>query len=303
MNQLGVGWGFAANTFLTEDETDKQLAELVSLAAIAEEARFDSVWVGDHVLWRTPVVDALTVLSAFAATTRSIKLGTAVYLLGLRQPFIAVKAITSLNALSQSRLMLGVGVGGENPAEYQACGVAVSERGKRLDAALRALKAQWTPDGDAPLARPAGARPPILIGGRSDRARRRVLRYGDAWLPAFVSPNRIREESQLLNAASEREIGIVLHAYVCTGKDHTAATEEASRYLCAVYGTSAAALMRYTFTGPAEHCAEQLQSYLEAGAVGVVLRPATWRQRHQLEDWAEHLLPALPALVAPRENA
>ena len=90
-----------------------------------EELGFDSLWVSEHMLFFVPTFDAITVLAAFAARTQRILLGSAVLLLPLRHPTVVAKEVASLDIISNGRIILGVGVGGEFPREFVACGVPV----------------------------------------------------------------------------------------------------------------------------------------------------------------------------------
>jgi alkanesulfonate monooxygenase SsuD/methylene tetrahydromethanopterin reductase-like flavin-dependent oxidoreductase (luciferase family) len=284
-----VQWGFAVNNFYSGGQDE--VREIVALGPEAEAAGFDSLWLGDHVLWHTPIIDALVLAGAYAATTKRIRLGTAILLLGLRQPGIATKTITSLNVMSEGRVILGVGVGGENPAEFEFAGVPHNERGRRLDEALRVLLEQW--DGPEPAqVDPVGPRPEIVVGGRSDASRRRIERFRAGWLASFVSPRRIRDEAELF-AGMAHPVPIVLNVYLRTGSDSEETKREAGAFLSRAYAMDEGPLMRYTVAGTVEECAEQLNAYAEAGVEHFVLRPAAWDQRDQLDQWAGDLLPAL----------
>src|SRR5262249_56625510 len=122
-----------------------------------------------------------TLLATYAGITRLLRLGSAVYLLALRHPTVAAKVTSTLDAVSGGRLIFGVGVGGENPKEFEACGVPHAERGARVTEGIDVVRALWR-DSPAtfkgrftqfegvsidpkPVQRPA---PPIWIGGRSD---------------------------------------------------------------------------------------------------------------------------------------
>jgi alkanesulfonate monooxygenase SsuD/methylene tetrahydromethanopterin reductase-like flavin-dependent oxidoreductase (luciferase family) len=289
----GLQFGFAVNTFYGGDPVE--LTEMMRLGSDAEAARFDSVWVGDHLLWHTPIVDAFTLLATFASSTTRVELGTAIYLLGLRQRATAAKGLTSLSALSGGRLVLGVGVGGENPEEFAAAQVDHAQRGKLLDAAMEYFLEIWrtNPDG----IEPTGAPPRLLVGGRSNASRRRILRFDAGWLAAFVSPRRIAEERALLAEQAGKEVHTALHGYMLCGDDAAAVRREAGRFLSHVYAMPEEPLMRYTIAGTPEQCVEQIGAYVEAGVTELVLRPAGWDQREQLDLWAENILPATAALV------
>ena len=96
--------------------------QFVESARLAEELGFDAVWVGDHLHMPAPNYDSVVAMAAVAATTERVKLGFGVMLLGLRQPAWAAKQLTTIDALAPGRLLLGVGVGGEFPEEFEAAG-------------------------------------------------------------------------------------------------------------------------------------------------------------------------------------
>jgi alkanesulfonate monooxygenase SsuD/methylene tetrahydromethanopterin reductase-like flavin-dependent oxidoreductase (luciferase family) len=287
-------WGFAVNNFYLGGTED--IRTMMRLGSEVEEAGFDSVWLGDHVLWHTPIVDAIALLGAFTATTERLEIGTAILLLGLRQPGIATKTLTSLNAMSGGRLVLGVGVGGENPAEFEFAGVRHAERGKLLDEALRVLSEQWDAP-DSARVEPTGPPPEILIGGRSGAARRRIERFQAGWLASFVSPKRIREEVEIFRTQMSHEVPVALNVYVRTHRSSEDARREAGAFLSRAYAMEEGPLMRYTVAGTPEECAEQLRAYADAGVETFVLRPAAWDQEQQLREWSAELLPLLRSPV------
>jgi len=273
---MPLQWGFAVNNFYAGDPDE--IGTMIRLGAEVEEAGFDSVWLGDHVLWHTPIVDAIALLGAFAATTGRIEIGTAILLLGLRQPGIAAKTLTSLNAMSEGRLVVGVGVGG------------------RLDEALRVLTDQWdAPAG--PRVEPTGPRPPLLIGGRSDATQRRIKRFEAGWLASFVSPRRIREEIEIFRTQMSHEVPVALNVYLRTDESSDEAHRQAGAFLSRAYAMDEGPLMRYAVAGTPAECADQLHAYADAGVERFVLRPAAWDQRQQLLDWSADLLPRLRAEV------
>src|SRR5262249_44701080 len=183
--------------------------------------------------------ESLTLLSSYVGVTKRIKLGTAVYLLALRSPAVAAKAAATLDVLSDGRLIFGVGVGGENPKEFEVCGVPHGERGARVNEAIDVVRALWRDspasfhgrftsfDGVSvdpkPVQQPG---PPIWIGGRSDAALRRAARQGDGWISYVVhaaryaqSAARIREEA---DRAGRKLDGFAYShlAFVTIGRDY-----------------------------------------------------------------------------------
>ena len=110
------------------------------MARRIEDVGFDSIWVGDHVSFYIPILESLTTLAFVAGVTERVRLGTAVYLVPLRHPTTTAKVASTLDVLSNGRLTLGVGVGGEFPPEFEACGVPVNERGSRTNEGLQILR-------------------------------------------------------------------------------------------------------------------------------------------------------------------
>src|SRR5262245_23894720 len=118
-------------------------AEQWALARRVESLGYDSLWTGDHVSFHNPLYESLTLLASYASITSRVRLGTAVYLLALRHPTVAAKITSTLDALSGGRLVFGVGVGGENPREFEACGVPHRERGARVTEGIDVVRALW----------------------------------------------------------------------------------------------------------------------------------------------------------------
>lgn len=210
----------------------------------AERLGFDSVWLPEHLVFpvdmsgspfpgadhppvppSTPVFDAFAYLSFLAGRTERIRLGTNVYLLGLRHPFVAARAVQTLDRVSGGRAAVGVGAGWLR-SEWVAAGLDPRTRGRRLDEALAVCRRLWTEEVIAhegeffrfepvmfepkPVQRP---HPPILVGGESPAALRRAARLGDGWLgldhtpesvrPAIAQLRRLREEAGRADAPFE----------------------------------------------------------------------------------------------------
>ncbi len=133
--------------FLSMHPPEQQFA----LARRCEALGLDSLWTGDHVSFHNPIYESLTLLASYASITSRIKLGSGVYLLALRRPTVVAKITSTLDALCGGRLIFGVGVGGENPKEFEACGVPHKERGARVTEGIDVVRALWrdTPSGPA----------------------------------------------------------------------------------------------------------------------------------------------------------
>lgn len=283
--------------------------ELGDLAADAERLGYASLWAGDHVAFPSPILDPLQVLSCFAARTARLRLGTCVYLLALRHPTVVAKMVASLDVVAGGRLVFGVGVGGEFPGEFRACGVPVAERGARTNEAIAALRRLWA-GGDAThrgrffeigpvriAPSPAqGAKLPIWIGGRAEAALGRAARLGDGYVGYLLDSGGFRERMRRI-----RELAVVagrpptavtgaLMTFAIVDRDRAHARARAGAMLSAMYGRpmdSAAA--RYCITGTAADCREAVAAYAAAGCEHLILTPLAYggglrEQIHELAD-------------------
>src|SRR5207248_7991224 len=118
--------------------------EMQALVRLVDDCGYDSLWVGDHRAFAVAILDPLLQLAQAAVVSRRLVLGTNVYLLPLRHPVPVAKQIATLDHLCEGRLIFGVGVGGEFPKEYEACGVPFAERGPRLSVAIPLLRRLWS---------------------------------------------------------------------------------------------------------------------------------------------------------------
>jgi len=187
---------------------------IAELAAAAEAAGYDAVFVTDHPFptdrWLATgghhALDPFVALSFAAAATTRLRLHTNLLVLAYRNPFIAAKAIASLDALSGGRVIVGIGAG-YLAGEFEALGVDYDARNELTDEAVTAMRAAWTggtveAEGRGwraaantmrprPVQRPG---PPIWVGGNSRRAIRRAVELADGWMPM---PSPVGSERRL----------------------------------------------------------------------------------------------------------
>jgi probable F420-dependent oxidoreductase len=163
------------------------------------------------------MLDPFGALSFLAACTTTVRVGTAICLVPQRNPVYTSSEVATLDWLSDGRFDFGIGVGWLRE-EYDALGVPFEQRGKRCDEYLRLLKALWTDevvdfDGEfhsvrnvrqdpKPVQRP---HPPILVGGESAAAMRRVARLGDGWFGWNHLPDSAVEHVTALRGHLEAE--------------------------------------------------------------------------------------------------
>ena len=173
---------------------------VVTAARRAEAAGFDGVYLGDHLLHPHPMLESIVTLSVVAAVTERISLGPCVLLFGLRQPVVLAKQLGTLAAFAPGRLRVGVGVGGEYPAEFEAAGVPLAERGRRMEMVLRSVRsllADGLHEGDVTLA-PGAPDVPFLLAGWKEVSLRRAATHGDGWIGYLLGPDSFSRRRDFL---------------------------------------------------------------------------------------------------------
>lgn len=271
------------------------------VAGAADAAGFAHVWVPDHLVFRRPVLESLITLAIVAGATERVRLGTAILNPVLRSTTWLAKQLATLSVLTPGRLLLGVGLGGEYEPEFVAAGVNSRERGRRLDEALTLLPELMAGgavehdglqsvhiDGIAPACQ---VLPPVLIGGRSDAALRRVARFGDAWLPMWMDPERIAEATAALAgqaaALGRPAPGVMLVAFVNVCRDRSEGLAQAKSLTELQYGMPFERVARWTAVGDVQEVAEWLGRYRDAGVEGFSLAIADPDQLTQVDRLAE----------------
>ena len=216
---------FALFPINTSALADPELMARVAIAA--DEAGIESVFTGEHVVVPDPLappshvppetvlVHPSTALAFCAAVTQRLKLGTGITLLPSHNPLVVAKEYGSLDHLSGGRLILGIGVG-YVPLEYEVLGLEYENRGRRTDEYIDAIRAMWTqplPEFDGEFVafrginafpRPVQQPPPILVGGTSAAAFRRVVERGNGWIGGGGTPDAVRDAQAAIARASAR---------------------------------------------------------------------------------------------------
>jgi len=193
---------------------------LTTFCQQAEKHDIASLWVSDHVVFptvghdhypsgpfphapQTPYLEPVAVLAAASMCTVRARLGSSVFILGHRNPVVMAKMLTTIDTLSNGRLICGVGVGWWRE-EFAALGIPFEQRGRRADEMLQVFKALWTQDeprfhgrfyqlcdvgfAPKPVQQP---HPPLWIGGHSQAAYRRAVAFGDGWHASSQTPEQL----------------------------------------------------------------------------------------------------------------
>ena len=271
-----------------------EAAPLIALAERAEGLGFDSIWVGDSILAR-PRHEPLTLLSAVAARTRRVELGTAVLLPALRNPVVLAHGIATLDQISEGRFILGVGIASDVPnirAEFTACGVPFEKRVGRMLEGLRLARELWSGQpvtwngrwvmDDATLG-PVPHRlggPPIWIGGMVRASLERVGRLYDGWFPNAPDPERWRaqwaEIADIARAAGRDPAGLTGAVYLTLAidDDKARAEQRLDAFMASYYGRPAAEMRarQANYAGSPEGAAAWLADWIAAGVTHLVLR-------------------------------
>jgi probable F420-dependent oxidoreductase len=213
---------------------------IISLSKMAEQEKFDSLWVADRLLWpinpQTPypgapggklptslqnVFDPLETLTFVAAKTDKIALGTCVIDMLFHNPVILGRRFATLDVLSQGRCICGLGIGWSKD-EYMASNVPFENRGARADEFIQALTSIWTEDvvefkgryynipaskiGPKPIQKP---RIPIYLGGFAQKTFSRIANYADGWLPTASGSLDYVENGIKIVKEKDRHLGII----------------------------------------------------------------------------------------------
>jgi probable F420-dependent oxidoreductase len=198
---------------------------VLTFARRMEALGYDSLWASDHVVIphriasrypyspigkfpltpEVPFLEPLTTLAMVAGVTERVQLGTSILVLPHRNPVLAAKMAATIDHLSEGRLVLGVGVGWMRE-EIELLGGDYDRRGAWSDEALAVMRACWRDPRSAHhgeffsfdeigvFPKPARGDIPILIGGHTPRALRRVAELGDGWHAAFITPEALKAD-------------------------------------------------------------------------------------------------------------
>jgi probable F420-dependent oxidoreductase len=285
-------------------ETLAQRTTIEAVGRTADELGFDSIWCNDHLAIPSAgdgggaqpahtavygeqrgqsIYEPLIVLAYLAAVTRRVLLGTSVYLLALRHPLLAAKQAVSLDGLSDGRLVLGIGVGWLE-GEFAALDVPYRQRGRRTDEGIAMLKSLCAQDSADFLPKPVQRpHPPLWIGGRSDAARRRAARAGNAWHPSHLTVEELRAEVPALRAECERvgrppeEVAVTTRRRLVLDGSQTHA--DADRVLQGGAGAIAATVAELEQVGVAHLIVE-----LPGSSEGELLESLDWLGREVLAE-------------------
>lgn len=317
MTTLHNTFGIAVRNFTAYPEMPDARA-LVEYGVKMEELGYDSLWVWDHILLGVdpnfPIVDSLTLLTAIAARTTRIKLSTGILVLPLRNPVLLAKQLSTMDQLSNGRLLMAMAVGWYK-REFDAAGIPFEQRGRIMDDNLEILKRFWMEDkvdGEwtnhnvsagvmypKPVQKP---RPPLLIGGYVDKVLKRAAEKGDGWLTYFYKPESFAISwEKLRNFAAEAgknpdELMNGAQLPIMVGKSRKDVEGPMMEWLNRDFDIAQGSLstMDSAIMGTVDECVAQLKEHLAVGVQKIIFVPYKY-QMDQCEIIAKEIIPKLKA--------
>jgi alkanesulfonate monooxygenase SsuD/methylene tetrahydromethanopterin reductase-like flavin-dependent oxidoreductase (luciferase family) len=279
----------------------------------ARDCGFAAVSANDHLVFKTPWLDGLTALASIVERSGELTLATTISLVAVRVPVALAKALGALDILSEGRMVAGVGPG-SSERDYQVLGIDFKERWPRFDEAVAVLRAllRGEPMPEQPRFYPLPSdielapRPhrrdgiPVLIGSWGSKAGlARVARLGDGWLASAynTTPEQFAKARAALSGALQdrgREPegfpNALATMWTWIAEDQAEADRMLAEVLAPILRRDPDELRAQVCIGSAEHCAELLSRYAEAGCERVYLWPLSDEAR-QLELVAETVVP------------
>jgi probable F420-dependent oxidoreductase len=279
----------------------------------AETLGMHSLWVQEQIIGGAPSLDPVDLLAYAAALTRRVRLGVAVLLPVLRSPVHLAKSLATVDHLSQGRLIVGIGLGGETEL-YPAFGISAEHRVARFSESLRLMQQLWTEprvtfegrfwklDGASmepkPVQRP---HPPVWFGAHEPPAIRRAVELGSGFIGAgAVSVAQFREQVTALRgylAEGGRDpmsFPVSKRVYIAVDENEARGRARLREWFTAFYGNGALAGQVAVCGGPRE-CLDQLAEVVAIGASLLILNPV-FDETQQLGRIVAEIVPKLSPL-------
>jgi len=273
----------------------------------AERIGFDAVWVLDHLFLpdrvykaigketgRRDALDAWIVMAAIATVTKSVRIGSCVTPIPLRNPSLLAKTAATLDNLSNGRVILGVGAGWFSE-EFRSYGIGWDSFQVRVAKTIEGvivIKKLWIEDSPSydgrfyrirnaplwpkPVQKP---HPPIYFGGRSEAILRATGEMGDGWISWAVSSSEFREKISVIRDIASRvgrkpeSVKPACNLIVSVSEDYDEARRTAERYVANFFGRSLDDIGDFIVYGEPDDCIDGIEKFIEAGTMHVAFRP------------------------------
>jgi alkanesulfonate monooxygenase SsuD/methylene tetrahydromethanopterin reductase-like flavin-dependent oxidoreductase (luciferase family) len=290
LDQIKFGVHIPVMGFDDKEEPTKE--QIISLAQYAEALGYDSLSVNDHIVFHTSWLDAIATLSAVAAATTRILIGTSILNIVVRNPVVSAKALAAIDILSSGRLFAGVGPGSHR-GDYDACGIDFSERWPRFSEALQVIVMLLSKDNSSsgpinykgkyytlndilltpkPVQKP---HPPIYVGSwGSDVGLKRVAKYSNGWMASAynTTPAKFKEKWNFLLAyrkslGKEEELfdNSVMSMFGYIDDDKDKVREVVKEILSPALRRPAEDLEQMLLFGSLDECRRKIRNLFDAG--------------------------------------
>ena len=314
-----TAFGIAMRNFTRYPEMPDARA-LVDYGVRMEELGYESLWAWDHVLLGVdpsfPIHEPLLILTAVAARTSRIKLGTGILVMPTRNPVILAKELATIDHISNGRLIVGAAVGWYK-REFDSLGVDFTKRGKVMEQSLEIINRLWTEpkvDGEYPPYNLRGAvmypkpvqkpRPLLLIGGYVDAVLKRAATKGDGWLTYYYTAESFaRTWEKVRGFAIEAgrnpdELTSTNQLPICVGP--RAKIEGPMKHWLQTewdYASWSESTIESAIMGTPEECVEQLEKHIATGIDRIIFVPYKY-EKEQVEAIATDIIPKLKKNMA-----
>ncbi|MFP6664490.1 MAG: LLM class flavin-dependent oxidoreductase [Deltaproteobacteria bacterium] len=282
--RIGVGYAVARNAVHSAEE-------IMEYGELLEDLGIDSVWPSDHIVSRQPSLDVNLVMAFLAARTKKLKMGPSVLTMPSRHPIHVAKTYATLDHLTggRRRIILAVGLGADR-REVTSVGIPTEARGARMREGVEILRRLFTEKKVTHQGRfyqfedvtidpqPVGGSLDIWLGGNSDLALKRVARYGDGWMPSFITPGEFAAGIEKLTGfatgtgrkVDQDEAGVLIPTHVTDDAKGARALME--KFLARAPVAQKDFAERYAI-GSAEAVRERVAAFAEKGCTKFILFP------------------------------
>jgi len=278
----------------------------------AETLNYDSLWLQERIIGDFTMLEPVTLLSYVAGITSSLKLGTSVILLPLRNPIQLAKAYSTLDVMSNGRAIMGVGLGGGHLGSHEnVFGYTREGRVTRFIEAVQVMKRLWTEPKanfqgrywnfkDVAMEPKPVQKPhlPIIFGGHHENALRRAVKHADGWMGAGSSSSGsfVRESARIREMLAEAKrdaatFHFAKRVYLAVDSDEMRAERRIREWFAGRY-KNADLGPKVSIWGSAAKCTEKIQEIVKAGAQQIVFNPMFDEMEH-LEICAREIMPHL----------
>lgn len=293
-------------------DTPVDMEHIRRFATRAETLGYDSFWLQERVIGDFNILEPVTLLSYVAAITTTLRLGTSVILLPLRNPIQLAKAYSTLDVMSGGRAVMGVGLGGGHLGSHEdVFGYMRDGRVTRFTEAVQVMKLLWSEPKASfrgqywnfkdismepkPMQKP---HLPVIFGGHHENALRRAVRYADGWMGAGSSSSAsfTRESIRIRDFLDQAKrdpatFHIAKRVYLAVDNDKARGERRimewfAKRYKNADLGP------KVSIWGSSAECTEKIQTLVDAGAQQIIFNPMFDEMEH-LEICAKEIMPHL----------